>query len=205
MPRQRKPGTGRQSTRQSFIRSELLASAEVKRKTLEHCTEGIVRAVDLLTRALRGRKKILLCGNGGSAADCQHLATEFVVRMSPVIRRPGIPAIALTTDSSLLTAGSNDFGYDNVFARSVDALGVKGDVLIGISTSGQSGSVNRAFRAARKKGMVTIGLLGRHGGSARNLVDLAIIVPSDDTQRIQETHITIGHIICGLVERELYG
>ena len=148
---------------------------------------------------------LLLCGNGGSAADCQHLATEFVIRMSPTIKRPGIPAIALTTDSSLLTAGANDFGYDNVFTRSVETLGNPGDVLIGITTSGRSESVNLAFKMAKSKGMATIGFLGRDGGAAKDLVDLAIIIPSDDTQRIQEGHITIGHIICGLVEREMYG
>ncbi len=125
--------------------------------------------------------------------------------MSPTIKRPGIPAIALTTDSSLLTAGANDFGYDNVFTRSVETLGNPGDVLIGITTSGRSESVNLAFKMAKSKGMATIGFLGKDGGAAKDLVDLAIIIPSDDTQRIQEGHITIGHIICGLVEREMYG
>jgi D-sedoheptulose 7-phosphate isomerase len=124
--------------------------------------------------------------------------------MNPAIKRPGLPAIALTTDSSLLTAGANDIGYDNVFAREVEALGSQGDVLIGISTSGKSESVNRAVTTAKGKGMVTIGFLGKDGGNMKALVDVAIIVPSSDTQRIQEGHITIGHIICGLAERELY-
>ena len=147
---------------------------------------------------------MLLCGNGGSAADSQHLATEFVIRMNPAIKRPGLPAIALTTDSSMLTAGANDIGYDNVFAREVEALGSLGDVLIGISTSGRSESVNRAVTTAKGKGMATIGFLGGDGGAMKELVDVAIIVPSPDTQRIQEGHITIGHIICGLAERELF-
>lgn len=191
--------------RQSYIEDELKASAATKTKIFDHCTDRIIKAVDVIINALNNKKKILLCGNGGSAADSQHLATEFVIRMSPAIKRPGIPAIALTTDSSLLTAGANDFGYDNVFARSVEALGAAGDVLIGISTSGRSESVNLAVKMAKSKGMATIGFLGKDGGATKDLVDVAIIVPSDDTQRIQEGHITIGHIICGLVEREMYG
>jgi D-sedoheptulose 7-phosphate isomerase len=190
--------------RRSFIASELAASAETKQRMAAACSDSILEAVDAVITALRGGKKILLCGNGGSAADCQHLATEFVIRMNPAIRRPGLPAIALTTDSSMLTAGANDIGYDNVFARAVEALGSHGDVLIGISTSGKSESVNRAVTTAKGKGMTTIGLLGRDGGSMKSLVDVAIVVPSADTQRIQEGHITIGHIICGLAERELY-
>ena len=191
--------------RQAFILDELKASADTKQRIAGQCTDTIIKGVDMLIHALNQKKKILLCGNGGSAADAQHLATEFVIRMNPAITRPGIPAIALTTDSSMLTAGANDFGYDRVFGRAVEALGVPGDVLIGISTSGKSESVNQAFRTARERGIATIGLLGRDGGPAKELVDLAIIVPSDDTQRIQEGHITIGHLLCALVEREMYG
>jgi D-sedoheptulose 7-phosphate isomerase len=190
--------------RQAFIQDELNASAEVKKKIFESCNDRIIKAADILIGAFNQRKKVLLCGNGGSAADSQHLATEFVIRMNPTIKRPGIPALALTTDSSMLTAGANDIGYDNVFARAVEALGNPGDVLIGISTSGKSESVNRAITMAKSKGMMTIGLLGKDGGAAKDLVDLAIIVPSHDTQRIQEGHITIGHILCALVEREMY-
>ncbi len=190
--------------RQTFIQDELTASAETKTRIIAECTGGIGKAVDLIIKSLNDGKKILLCGNGGSAADAQHLATEFVIRMNPAIKRPGIPAIALTTDSSMLTAGANDIGYDNVFARAVEALGVASDVLIGISTSGKSESVNRALTTARSRGMATIGFLGKDGGAMKALVDVPIIVPSNDTQRIQEGHITIGHIICALVERELY-
>jgi D-sedoheptulose 7-phosphate isomerase len=191
--------------RQAYVQDELTASAAVKQRIFETCTDKILKAVDVIILALNQKRKILLCGNGGSAADCQHLATEFVIRMNPAIKRPPIPAIALTTDSSMLTGGANDIGYDNVFARATEALGVPGDVLIAISTSGKSANVNLALKTARTRGMGTIGLLGRDGGAAKDLVDVPIIVPSDDTQRIQEGHIAIGHIICGLVERELYG
>jgi D-sedoheptulose 7-phosphate isomerase len=191
--------------RQAYIQDELTASAETKKKILEHCPDKIIKAVDIIINALNNKKKLLFCGNGGSAADSQHLATEFVIRMNPNIKRPGIPALALTTDTSTLTAGANDFGYDNVFARAVEALGNNGDVLIGISTSGKSESINLAIKMAKSKGMATIAFLGKDGGITKDLADLAIIVPSNDTQRIQEGHITIGHIICGLVEREMYG
>ena len=191
--------------RREVIQNELDASAATKRKITDRCTDTISMSVDTLIHALTQGKKILLCGNGGSAADAQHMAAELVIRMNPAIKRPGIPAIALTTDSSLLTAGANDIGYDEVFAREVEALGGNGDVLIGISTSGNSESVNNAFRKARSIGMSTIGLLGGNGGPARDLVDIAIIIPSDNTQRIQEGHITVGHILCSLIESEMYG
>jgi D-sedoheptulose 7-phosphate isomerase len=190
---------------QTFVQDELRASAEATAKIYDRCADPILKAAGMLIDALSRQKKILLCGNGGSAADCQHLATEFVIRMNPAIKRPGLPAIALTTDSSMLTAGANDIGYDNVFARAVEALGNQDDVLVAISTSGKSESVNRALQMARSRGLATIGLLGKDGGKTKGLVDCAIIVPSDDTQRIQEGHITIGHILCALVEREMYG
>jgi len=191
--------------REKFIADSLNESAETKKKIAEHCKADISKAIDLIIGALNQKKKILLCGNGGSAADAQHLATEFVIRLSPTIKRPALPAIALTTDTSNLTAGANDLGYDNVFARSVEALGNEGDVLVGISTSGNSESVNRAFLKAREKKMVTIGFLGKDGGAAKGIVDLAIVVPSNDTQRIQEGHITVGHIIFQQVEQEMFG
>jgi D-sedoheptulose 7-phosphate isomerase len=193
------------SYREKFIRDSLIESAETKKKILAQCSRDIGKAVDIVVKALKKKRKILLCGNGGSAADCQHMATEFVIRLSHDIQRPAIPAIALTTDTSNLTAGSNDLGFENVFARSIEALGNPGDVLIAVTTSGNSENVNRALKKARERGLVSIGLLGNRGGKAKVLCDHAIIVPSDDTQRIQEGHITIGHIICGLVEREMYG
>jgi D-sedoheptulose 7-phosphate isomerase len=191
--------------REKFITDSLHESAATKTRIAESCRADISKAIDLIIAALSQKKKILLCGNGGSAADAQHLATEFVIRLSHTIRRPGLPAIALTTDTSTLTAGANDIGYDNVFARSIEALGNEGDVLIGISTTGNSASVNNAFLAAKKKNMVTIGFLGKDGGRSKDLVDLAIVVPSSDTQRIQEGHITIGHIIFQEVEQEMFG
>ncbi len=191
--------------REKFITDSLHESAATKHKIAETCRGDISKAIDLIINALNKSKKVLLCGNGGSAADAQHLATEFVIRLNPTIKRPGLPAIALTTDASNLTAGANDIGYDNVFARSVQALGNEGDVLIGISTSGNSASVNNAFAEAKKKKMVTIAFLGKDGGKSKDLVDLAIIVPSSDTQRIQEGHITIGHIIFQEVEQEMFG
>jgi len=189
----------------SFIETELQSSAAIQQATAKACTDDILKAVQMLVGSVRHGGKILFCGNGGSAADCQHLATELVVRLNPAMKRPGIPAIALTTDTSFLTAGANDLGYDQVFARGVEALGAKGDVLVGITTSGKSESINNALRAAHSKGMATLGLLGKGGGTTRELVDIAIIVPSDDTQRIQESHIAVGHILCALTERELYG
>ncbi len=191
--------------REKFITDSLRESAETKNKIAERCSADISKAIDLVIKALNQKKKILLCGNGGSAADAQHLATEFVIRLSPTIKRPGLPAIALTTDTSNLTAGANDFGYDEVFARSVEALGNEGDILIGISTSGNSASVNNAFAKAKQQKMVTIALLGKDGGKSKDVADLAIIVPSNDTQRIQEGHITIGHIIFQEVEQEMFG
>jgi D-sedoheptulose 7-phosphate isomerase len=191
--------------REKFITDSLHESAEIKKKIADQCRADISKAIDLIINALNNKKKILLCGNGGSAADAQHLATEFVIRLSPTIKRPALPAIALTTDTSNLTAGANDLGYDHVFERSVEALGNEGDILIGLSTSGKSPSVNNAFLRAKHKKMVTIALLGKDGGTAKGMVDLAIVVPSNDTQRIQEGHITIGHIIFQQVEQEMFG
>jgi D-sedoheptulose 7-phosphate isomerase len=199
-----KPFSEKKFSRDKFINDSLKESSDTKLRILQQCSKDISKAVDIIVNAFNCKKKVLLCGNGGSAADAQHLATEFVIRLSPNIIRPGLPAIALTTDSSMLTAGANDLGYDNVFTRSIQALGNAGDVLIGISTSGNSNSVNRAFQKARKMKLATIGFLGKGGGKSKNLVDLAIIVPSDDTQRIQEGHITIGHIIFQSVEQEMF-
>ena len=191
--------------RQKFVLDSLKESGETKQRIAEQCVPDIMKAVDILIETFNNKKKVLLCGNGGSASDAQHLATEFVIRLNPKLKRPALPAMALTADGTALTGGANDIGYDNVFARSVEAFGQAGDVLIGISTSGNSASINNAFQKAREKGMVTIGLLGRDGGASRALVDLAIVVPSQDTQRIQEGHITIGHIIFQEVEQEMFG
>ncbi len=159
----------------------------------------------MLVESYRKGKKLLLCGNGGSAADCQHIATELMVRLSHTIRRPAIPAIALTTDTSNLTAGGNDIGYENIFARNVEGLGNEGDVLLVISTSGNSANIIKAVEKAKAIDMQVIGFLGGSGGKLKTMVDLAVVIPSSNVQRIQEGHITVAHIICELVEEELYG
>ena len=159
---------------------------------------AITAAGQSLAACLQRGGKVLLCGNGGSAADAQHIAAELVGRY--LAERPGLSAIALTTDSSILTAVANDYGYEQVFARQVQALARSGDVFIGISTSGNSASVIAAAGAARAAGCSTIGLLGRDGGLLRGLVDQPIVVPSDVTAHIQECHIVIGHIWCALVD-----
>jgi phosphoheptose isomerase len=186
------------------VRGHLLQSAEVKRQVSEMCTDSILAAAGLISAAFRSGGKLLLCGNGGSAADCQHMATEFVSRLTKDFDRPGLPAIALTTDTSFLTAFSNDCGFEGVFQRQVQALGKPGDVLIGISTSGNSNNVIRAMEAAREANMHTIALTGS-GGHLAALANIAISVPSTDTQYIQEAHLAIEHILCDLVERYVFG
>jgi D-sedoheptulose 7-phosphate isomerase len=190
---------------EDFFTASLRESAEVKLQTIESCREEVLRAVELIADTYRNGGKVLLCGNGGSAADCQHLATELMIRLNHDLQRPALGAISLCTDPSNLTAGGNDIGFENVFARNVEGLGAAGDVLIGISTSGRSRNVVLAIETAQKKGMHTIALLGGSGGVMKELCDVSIVVPSDNTQRIQETHITIGHIICESVEQKLYG
>ena len=188
-----------------FIIDSLNESSETKLKIKDQLMDDILKAVDLLASNFKEGNKLLLCGNGGSAADCQHIATELMIRLSHHIQRPALPAIALTTDTSNLTAGGNDIGFENVFARNVEGLGNKGDVLLAISTSGNSPNVIKAVQAAHNKKMKVIGFLGGNGGKLKDQVDLPIVVPSSNVQRIQEGHITIAHIICELVEDKLYG
>ena len=184
-------------------RSHLMVSAEVTKQTADLCTESITAAAEMMATSFRAGGKLLLCGNGGSAADCQHLATEFVSMMEKDFQRPALPAIALTTDTSFLTAFSNDFGYERVFERQVQAHGKPGDVLIGISTSGNSPSVLCAVEAAHGLGMKAIGLTG-NGGRLASIADVTISIPSSDTQQIQETHLIVEHILCDLVECHLF-
>ncbi|MCX6152206.1 MAG: D-sedoheptulose 7-phosphate isomerase [Ignavibacteriales bacterium] len=191
--------------KEKFIIDSLNESSETKLKISKECLDDILSSVDLIIQSFRNGKKLLLCGNGGSAADCQHIAAEFMIRLSHHLTRPALPAIALTTDTSNLTAGGNDIGFENVFARSVEGLGINGDVLIAISTSGNSPNILKAVEAAKQKGIKVIGFLGGSGGRLKPLVDVAIVIPSQSTQRIQEGHITVAHIICELVETELYG
>lgn len=188
-----------------FIESSLIESAETKKLMLQQCSNDLSAAVDMLIEAFANGKKLLFCGNGGSAADSQHLATEFVIRLNHDLNRPAIPALALTTDSSNLTAGGNDIGFENVFARNVEAFGKEGDVLIAISTSGNSGNIIKAVEKAKSLGMKVIGFLGGTGGKLKPMVDIPIVIPSKNVQRIQEGHITAGHIICELTELGLYG
>lgn len=190
--------------REKFFSESLKESSKVKLEIEKKCKPDVFKAVDIMIESYRNDKKVLLCGNGGSAADCQHIATELMIRLSHDVKRPALPAIALTTDTSNLTAGGNDIGFENVFARSIEGLGNEGDVLIAISTSGNSGNIIKAVDKAHEKKMIVIGFLGGSGGKLKGLVDISILIPSDNTQRIQEGHITIAHIICELVERELY-
>jgi len=168
----------------------------------ETLVEPIAECVGVLASALKNGHKVLTMGNGGSAADAQHLAAELVGRF--LMERKALPAIALTTDTSILTAVGNDYGFDEVFKRQVEALARPGDILIGISTSGNSKNVVRALEAGREIGVTTIGLLGRDGGEIGQLVDLALTVPSPDTPRIQEAQLFIIHVLCDLLEKDLF-
>jgi len=185
------------------IETHLLQSADIKKQTAASCARSIAEAADVIAGAFLSGGKLLLCGNGGSAADCQHMAAEFVSRFSKNLERRALPALALTTDTSFLTAFSNDCGFEGIFERQVEALGSAGDVLIGISTSGNSRNVIRAVEAARKKKMRTIALTG-NGGRLTAMADAVIAVPSADTQYIQEAHLAVEHIVCELVESILF-
>jgi len=192
-----------ESEQRQRIVAELLEGARLKQWVAENLVEGIQVAAEAILRAYALGGKVLLCGNGGSAADSQHLAAELVGRFRR--ERQALAAIALTTDTSILTAVGNDYGFDRIFLRQVEALLRPEDVLIGISTSGRSANVNAAVRRARSVGAVTIGLAGGDGGELAALVDIALVVPSNNTARVQECHIAIGHIICSLVEDGLGG
>lgn len=170
----------------------------VKANTLADNGAQIEAAIKVFTKALQKGNKILFFGNGGSAADSQHIAAELIGRFKK--ERRALPAIALTTDTSILTALGNDYGYDAVFARQIEALGKKGDVAVGISTSGNSKNVIEAVKKAKAMGLATVSLTGCGGGSLAKLTDIKLIVPSSDTARIQESHICIAHTICELVE-----
>jgi D-sedoheptulose 7-phosphate isomerase len=184
-----------------FIKRSLSDSAEIKLKIAESLVEQIDEISNLLANALKNGGKAMFCGNGGSAADSQHLATELVVRLSHENNRRALPAIALTTNTSILTACANDYGFDRIFARQVEALGRKGDILFAFSTSGNSTNVIEAVKVARQMEITTVGFLGCGGGKLASLVDYPLLVPSNDTQRIQECHITIGHVVIELAER----
>ncbi len=185
---------------QDRIRTFLNNSADLKRAIADTMTEDIDQAVDLVRKSIKNGGKLLLMGNGGSAGDAQHIAAELVGRYKK--ERQSVPALALTVDTSALTAIGNDYGFEEVFSRQIEGLGQKGDVLLAISTSGLSENVIRGVQQARVMGIQTIGLLGKEGGKLKDIVDLALVVPSQETARIQEAHITIGHIICEILDDE---
>lgn len=190
---------------QDKIKSLIQASIDVKQQLLQDTTmlATLEKVVDVITDAFNAGNKVLFCGNGGSAADAQHLAAEFSGRFYK--NRKALPAEALHCNTSYLTAVANDYSYDVIYARLLDGIGVKGDVILGFSTSGNSANIIKAFEVARERGIVTIGLTGATGGSMKALSDYLFNVPSTTTPRIQESHILIGHIICELVEEKVFG
>lgn len=186
------------------IKSIIKASIETKQQILQNdqLIVTIEKVVEVVTNAFKNGKRVYFCGNGGSAADAQHLAAEFSGRF--YTDRKALPAEALHCNTSYLTAVANDYGYDVVYARMIDGIGEKGDILIGLSTSGNSGNIIKAFEVAKDKGIITVAFTGITGGQMKAISDYLINVPSADTPRIQESHITIGHIICQLVEEKYF-
>jgi D-sedoheptulose 7-phosphate isomerase len=193
------PCQGQQTMTDNILRRNIESSLEVHGRLLEACLPAMAAAAEALIAAYRGGRKAIFFGNGGSAADAQHLAAEFLGRYLRE-RRP-LPALALHLNTSAVTAIANDYGYEEVFSRQLQALAVAGDVAVGISTSGNSQSVTAALAVARQMGLVTIGLTGSNGGRMRDLVDVLIAAPSSETPRIQECHILVGHALCDAVEQ----
>jgi len=189
----------------AYIKDQIKKSYETKQAIYanEALLNDIVSVAKLCVALYKTDKKTLLAGNGGSAADAQHIAAELVGRYG--FDRPSIPSLALTTDTSNLTAIGNDYGYDFVFSRQLEGMGQKGDIFIGISTSGNSVNIINAFESAKKKGITTVALVGRDGGKMAEMADYSLIVPSNSTPRIQESHILIGHILCDIIEKEIFG
>lgn len=192
-----------ESYMKDLIKAQLVDHRAVMQLMEDALTGTVSDMAETIIKSLASGNKLLIMGNGGSAADAQHFAAEIIGRFK--LERPALPAIALTTDSSILTAIGNDYGFDYVFTRQVEGLATPGDVVIGISTSGNSPNVLAALVKAQELGCRTIALLGRDGGSIKGSVDIPVIIPSQDTPRIQEGHITIIHIVCDLVERRLFG
>lgn len=190
------------SARENLVRKLLKESASVKIKTAKMLAEKIAEASEIIIAAYERGNKLILAGNGGSAADAQHIAAELVGRFKK--ERRALPAIALSVNTSVLTALGNDYGYAAVFARQIEAFAEEGDVFLAISTSGESQNILRAIMQAQKLKVTTIGLSGKGGGTLKDIAGLALVVPSDDIQRIQEAHIAIGHIICEIIEEEMF-
>jgi len=187
---------------ENIIAKAVNESLKVKENFIKQNTSKLIELAEYISKAFRNGKKLMICGNGGSAADAQHLAAEFVNRFE-LERRP-LPALALTTDTSIVTSVANDYTYEEVFSKQIRALGVRGDILLAISTSGKSGNILSAIMTAREKGLYTAGFIGGDGGDMVTLVDLALVVESDRTPRIQEAHILAGHLICELVDYILF-
>jgi len=187
-----------------MVRNLIAESIAVKQRLVdeEAMLQRIVAVAEKCVDAFRSGNKVLLAGNGGSAADAQHIAAEIVSRFE--VDRPGLPAIALNTDTSMLTAIGNDYGYEKIFQRQLEANGVKGDIFVGISTSGNSQNVVNALLKAREMNILAVGLSGVDGGKMASACDICICIPSTSTPRIQESHITVGHIICAMVEQALF-
>ena len=190
--------------KQDLIRRNIIDSITVKQQLLQNdaVMVDILKVADLIVAAFNNGNKLLFCGNGGSAADAQHLAAEFSGRY--YLNRPPLHAEALHTDTSFMTAVSNDFSFDEVYARLIQGIGKQGDILIGMSTSGNSKNVIKALEEAKKKNIITIGFTGKANGNMKHCCDYLINIPSDDTPRIQECHLMLGHAICELVEKELF-
>jgi len=189
-------------TDRNWIDATLKAAEQTFAETARTCGDAIDRAAQAVVESLKGGGKLLLCGNGGSAADAQHIAAEMSVKMKQV--RAPMAAIALTTNSSLLTAQANDLGFQTVFSRQIESLGRKGDTLVAISTSGNSPNILQGVESAKRMGIKVIGLTGQGGGKLAPASDIAIVVPSEDVPRIQEVHIAVGHLICEYAESHLY-
>jgi D-sedoheptulose 7-phosphate isomerase len=189
-------------TIRQLVARSLREGAELRLQLIKNCTGGVERAAQAIQKALQRDGKILLFGNGGSAADAQHIAAEFVGRFAR--DRDPLPAIALTTNASILTAVGNDYGFEQVFARQIRALGRRADVAVAISTTGRSPNVVAGIRAAKKLGLTTIGLTGGDGNRLARMVDIALVVPSTNTARIQECHVTLGHILCEIIDALLH-
>ncbi len=185
------------------IESSLNESISIKAELLSNSVESVIQIANILIEAFKQGHSLYLMGNGGSAADAQHISGELVGRFKK--NRKALPALAFTTDTSVLTAIANDFGYDQCFERQVDAFVKDGDVVIGLSTSGNSSSIINATLLAKKRGAKTIAFTGKGGGKLKDDVDICLEIPSSDTARIQECHITIGHILCSIIEKELFG
>ena len=187
---------------ENIIAKAVKESQNVKEDFIKKNTSKLIHLAEYILKTFKNGKKLLLCGNGGSAADAQHIAAEFVNRF--ISERQPLPALALTTDTSIITSVANDYGYEEVFSKQIKALGVEGDILLALSTSGKSGNILSAIITAKEKGLYTVGFIGGDGGDMLKLVDLALVVGSNQTPRVQEVHILAGHLICELVDYILF-